>query len=67
MSDDEKLIVEACMNCKNYIHGLCLDLDHLVEDDDWCGAWERLQQTVESNDASDCHPPPSPGAGVRGE
>ena len=62
MSDDEKLIVEACMNCKNYIHGLCLDLDHLVE-----GAWERLEQTVESNDASDCHPPPSLGAGVRGE
>ena len=47
MSDDEKLIVEACMNCKNYIHELCLHLDHLVEDDDWCGAWERLEQTVE--------------------
>jgi hypothetical protein len=49
MSDDEKLLVEACMNCKNYIHGLCLHLDHCVEDDDWCGAWERLEQTVESN------------------
>jgi hypothetical protein len=22
------------MNCKNYIHGLCLNLDHWVEDDD---------------------------------
>jgi hypothetical protein len=41
MSDDEKLIVEACMNCKNYIHGLCLDLDHLVEDDDWCGGYSK--------------------------
>jgi hypothetical protein len=44
MSDDEKLIVEACMNCKNYILGLCLHLDHWVEDDDWCAAWERLEQ-----------------------
>jgi hypothetical protein len=44
MSDDEKLLVEVCMNCKNYICGLCLHLDHWVEDDDWCGAWERLEQ-----------------------
>jgi hypothetical protein len=62
MSDE--LVVEACMNCKNYILGLCLQLGHWVEDDDWCGAWERLEQTVESN--SDCHPPTLP-AGVGGE
>ena len=49
------------MNCKNYILVLCLD--HWVEDVDWCGAWERLEQTVESD--PDCHPPP-PVAGVRG-
>jgi hypothetical protein len=46
MSDDEKLLVEVCMNCKNYICGLCLHLDHWVEDDDWSArggprAWER--------------------------
>ena len=58
MSDDEKLLAEACTNCKNYIHGLCLHLDHLVEDDDWCGVWE---QTVESN--SDFHPPSPTGWG----
>jgi hypothetical protein len=49
VSDDEKLLVEACMNCKNYIPGLCLHLNHWVEADDWCGAWERLERTVESN------------------
>jgi hypothetical protein len=29
----------ACFN----IHGLCLHLDQSVEDDDWCGEWERLE------------------------
>jgi hypothetical protein len=54
---DEKLVIEACMNCKNYILGLCLNLDHWVEDDDWCAAWERLDQTVESNADLDASPP----------
>jgi hypothetical protein len=56
MSDDEKLLVEVCMNCKNYIHGLCLHLDHGVEDDDWCGAWERLKMLQTA-------PRPLPAAG----
>ena len=61
MSDDEKLIVEACMNCKNYILGLCLHLDHWVEDDDWCAAWERLEQ---NGGTATC--PPLPGGGLNG-
>jgi hypothetical protein len=28
MSDDEKLIVEACTNCKNYIHGCAPGIVH---------------------------------------
>ena len=42
MSDE--LVFEACINCKNYILGLCLQLGHSVEDDDRCGAWERFEQ-----------------------
>ena len=47
MSDDEKLVIEACMNCKNYILGLCLQLDHWVEDDDWCGGCPWLRASGE--------------------
>jgi hypothetical protein len=31
------------MNCKNYIHGLCVNLDYWVEDDDW---WEALEPSA---------------------
>jgi hypothetical protein len=62
MSDE--LVVEACMNCKNYIPGLCLHLNHWVEADDWCGAWERLEQTVESDAmATPALSTPFPGRG----
>ena len=50
MRMDEKPLVEACLNCKNYIQGLCVHLDHWVEDDDWCGAWERLEPSANAGE-----------------
>ena len=64
MSEDEKLLVEVCMNCKNYICGLCMHLDHWVKAEDWCGAWGRLEQTVESDAmAAPALSTPFPGRG----